>query len=175
MQTDRGEGERKTGRQMGKERKDMPAIELTWGEGSQGVTGSFPWVASVHPNLPWAQSEGQFLLKGGQRPSEPGVTRSLELSWEVKSQLKISQVPKGLECGRYFLWQQSQPTPSRHHPQVPASPVLHLRQLTLEHLHSHLQHRIFFAQTKGRGLHHLPKGTSSKSLTCHTHMGSLGS
>lgn len=62
METHRREKDR---RREGKERKDAPVIELIWGGGSRVVTGSFPEVASVHPNSPWAQSEGPFLLKGG--------------------------------------------------------------------------------------------------------------
>lgn len=56
---------------------------------------------------------------------------------------------------------------------LPAPPPPSPPALTLQHLHSHLQDSIFLAQTKSRGLYHLPKGSGSEGLTWHTHTHSL--
>lgn len=62
-----------------------------------------------------------------------------------------------------------------HLPLAPPNSADAFLSLTLQHLHRHLQDSVFLAQTKGCGLYHLPKGASSKGLTCHTYTQTLRS
>src|SRR4029434_3658104 len=53
---------------------------------------------------------------------------------------------------------------------LPPKPThTHMVELTLQHIHTHTCDVVLLSHTIRSGLHHLPKGSCSQSLSCNTH------
>lgn len=134
------------------------------GERRGGVT-ELVW-AKLGPSQSQGGLSSQPLWASARSPSTPRIRESLELTKETERLHARSQALTGRNAASSRDHRTDRPSgvSAALLPLPPRAPAL-----TLQHLHSHLQDSIFLAQTKSRGLYHLPKGPLRGSYLAHTH------